>query len=135
MKTTLIQTEQEKAIALHKRLSEIDIATVPVMSLDRGISRKDQAKLARELFRQLGLRDISVTAPNYSMAQSVDVSIPKRRDYVFDYHGFVVHGDAAATMNKESRKSILAILLQAFPNHVDRSDIQLDHFDSKWSVK
>ena len=32
------------------------------------------------------------------------------------------------------RRHMGSILAKAFPNHLDRSDVQSDYFDSKWSV-
>jgi hypothetical protein len=112
----------------------VDITEIPVMSNERSIPRKDQAKLARELFKKLGIKGISVTTPNYSMAQSVDVRLPKRCDYDFDNCGFVVEGDAARKANSDAEKRVDAILLAAFPNHDNRSETQTDYFDYCWSV-
>lgn len=125
-----------KAKALHAKLAAIDITEIPVMTLDRCISRKDQAKLARELFKKLGLKGISVTAPNYSMAQSVDVRMPKRADYdmeIVERDGN--HGrDPAHQANFQAEQRMDAILLAAFPQHDNRSDSQSDYFDFCWSV-
>ena len=127
---------QNLALALHARLPQIDITEIPVMTMERHIPRKQQAALARELFRRLGLKGISVTAPNYSMAQTVDVHQPRRRDYVLDGHGMVKDyaTDPAAQANEAARTRLEAILLAAFPQHDNRSDRMTDHFDSKWSL-
>jgi len=47
-------TRNDTAKAFHARLAAIDLAKVPVLSRDRSIPRKDQAKLARTLFREMG---------------------------------------------------------------------------------
>lgn len=129
--------EQVQAIALHEALARVDILAVPVMSRDRHISRKEQAKLARELFKRLGLCGISVTAPNYSMAQSVDVKPPRRRDYKLDDNGQVENYllDPAGKANQVARQRLDAVLLAAFPRHEDRSDTQSDYFDYCWSIE
>lgn len=124
----------QAAVALHAKLATVDISEVTVMSLDRSIRRKEQAALARQLLKQLGIKGVSVTAPNYSMAQSVDVSLPKRDDYVFDKCGFVVEGDAARLANNDADSRVRSLLLAAFPRHDDRSETQSDYFDFKWSV-
>lgn len=113
-------TEQWKtAERLDDAIVAVDVTRIPVMSADRTIPRKEQAALARKLFKQLGLRGISVTAPNYSMAQSVDVRLPET-------------GDRERDMSIEEQvREILAI---AFPNHDNRSDSQSDHYDYKWSI-
>lgn len=118
----------------HAALAAVDITEIPVMSRDRFIPRKQQAALARQLFRQLGFKGISVTTPTYSMASTVKVSTPKREDYDLDEHGFMISGCAAAVANTEARKRMLAILLAAFPRHDDRSDTMTDYFDFCWSV-
>jgi hypothetical protein len=95
--------------------------------------RKAQAKLARELFRELKLKGISVRTPNYSMASTVEVSLPRRRDHELE-DGFMVPGCAAATANSTAATRVHAILLAAFPRHDDRSDIMSDYHDRCWSV-
>lgn len=99
---------------LAARLEEIDPGAVEVVSIDRYIPRKEQARLARRLFRDLELKGISVTTPSYSMAQAVDVRLPHR----------------SGVMERKVR----AILSKAFPNHDDRSDSRTDHFDYCWSI-
>lgn len=128
------QAETAKAKVLHERLAQVNPLDLPLMTRDRSMQRKDQAKLARELFKQLGFKGISVTTPNYSMASTVSVKPPARYDYVLDEGGFIVRGDGAAKANTDAYSRILSILLAAFPNHDDRSETQSDHFDFKWSV-
>lgn len=118
----------------HAALAAVDITEIPIMSRDRHIPRKQQAAMARKLLRQLGIHGVSVTTPNYSMAHTVDVQMPKRDDYDRDEHGFMVPGCPAAVANNEARQRMLAILLAAFPRHDDRSDIITDYFDYCWSV-
>lgn len=134
MKTN--QAEMVAATELHTKLATINPLDVPVMSQDRHISRKDQAKLARQLFRQLGLKGISVTAPNYSMARSVDVRMPKREDYTLNAYGQVddYSTDPAGKANTEAKQRIASILIAAFPKHDDRSEWGTDHYDYKWSI-
>ncbi len=136
MKTNEIRDtkEQEKALALHIALSKVDLSDISILNNERHISRKEQALLARQLFASLGLKGISVTAPNYSMAQSVDVRLPKREDYAMTDSGFVVDGDVAASANNEATAKVRQILNAAFPSHDDRSDSQTDYFDYCWSL-
>lgn len=87
---------------------------VPTIKMERRPGRKVLAKAARALFKHLGLRKrVSVTAPRYSMAQSVDV---------------VVKGTS------HDARAIEGILAKAFPNQHDRSELQSDHFDYCWSI-
>lgn len=123
-----------KALAAHQAIGAVDLDRVPVMSTDRRIDRKDQAKLARTLFKRLGVPHLSVTTPNYSMASTVDVDVPGRRDYGADQFNKVPHDDPARAANNNARLKVEAILLKAFPNHNDRSDSRSDYFDFCWSI-
>lgn len=131
-----------EAVALHAALERVDLAAVPLMSAERHIGRKNTAKLARDLFKRLGLKGISVTAPDYSMASTVDVQIPYRRDYARPTKEQERDSSACYWLRKEcpvhqaneaAEKKIGEILAIAFPNHDDRSDSQTDYFDRKWS--
>lgn len=130
---------------IHTQLDAIDLAGVPVMATDRHIPRKDQAKLARKLFSFLGIKGLSVTAPNYSMAQVVEVRMP--REPHPGWAGFEqwqhatwseipdhVPAKAQNERRLKSRLKLEAILAVAFPAHDDRSDRQSDYFDYCWSV-
>lgn len=127
--------ETFKAIALHKALSVVDLAAIVANDLFRHAPRTEQAKAARDLFKRLGLPFISVTAPSYSMASSVDVRLPQRSDYLDrDPDSCVSRDDEARQANCAAFDTIGDILAMAFPNHGDRSDSQSDHFDYKWSI-
>jgi len=130
------QAETRKAAALHTALAAVDITSIDLVSRDRNIPRKEQAKLARLVFSKLGLKGISVTAPNYSMAQSVHVRLPKRHDFtVLREDGGIDWGkDPAAKANQEAASRVGSILLAAFPNSEDRSDSMTDHFNYRWSI-
>lgn len=134
--TAAREAEQISAEALHARLAQIDLDSVFPITLDRHCGRKETARLARKVMKLHGIKGISITAPNYSMAQSVDVSMPRRQDYsifeCYDRIDFV--NDPAAQANGAAAKKIEAILAKAFPNHDDRSELQSDYHDYKWSV-
>jgi hypothetical protein len=134
--TDINPAAQAQATALHAALSVVDVDrdVRRDVTLARDCPRKDLAAAARKLFKLLGLKGISVTAPNYSMAQSVDVRLPSREDYRFDKCGMVVEGDAARAANNAAHEKVELILYTAFPSHRDRSDTQQDHFDYRWSV-
>lgn len=125
-----------QALELHVALAKVDADRVPVVCTDRRIPRKEQAALARKLFRSLGLPHVSVTAPNYSMASTVDVTLPRRSDYTaFDEIGCVLRReDPAALANAGAERKVEAILAVAFPTHDDRSDSSSDYFDARWSI-
>jgi len=128
-------TQRQTPHEFHAAIRDIDLATVPVMTTDRRLPRKEQAKLTRQLFRRLGLRGISVTCPNYSMAHSVEVRLLKREDYTRDASGEIEWmTDPAAVANGAARRRVMDILGRAFPEHGDRSDMMTDYFDFCWSV-
>jgi len=125
-----MKSEHEKATELHAKLAEIvsgELAkTVPVICTDRHIPRKEQAKLARKLFKILGIRGVSVRTPNYSMARVVDVRLPQLGDDV--------EREARRKANWEARCRMKDVLEFAFPCHDDRSDPMTDYFDHCWSI-
>ncbi len=130
-----VDNETAKAISFQTALELVNLAAIPVMTKNRHIPRKEQAALARELFKRIGIKGVSVRTPNYSMASSVDVFIPRRCDYVFnEYRQVEYASDPASIANQSARGTILAILAAAFPNHDDRSEYVSDYFDFCWSV-
>lgn len=131
------------------QIFSVDLERVPVMTRDRHIPRKEQARLCRELFKRLGVKGVSVTCPNYSMAHSVDVDIDKNipiRLDAFIHNGVDYRNEVFSDMPDDvpakqinqtkcnARQKMEAILLRAFPAHDDRSDLQSDYFDFKWSI-
>jgi hypothetical protein len=136
------------AAAFQTAAEKVKLEEVPVMSRDRGICRKERANLARHLFKRLGLHGVSVTAPHYSMAHSVDVRLPKREDHdraawPHDHTRCCRQGDGrhgeetrcpACAANAAAEAKVERALARAFPNHDDRSDLQSDYFDFCWSI-
>ena len=126
----------DQASTTHRQIETVDLATVPIMTKDRGIPRKEQAKLARELFRQLRIKGLSVTTPRYSMATCVHVGVPLEfsppSDYVLNNVNYEAssYSDIPAELPVRRKmdargmatKKVKAILAAAFPNHDDRSD-------------
>lgn len=109
---------------------------------DRCIPRKEQSVLARRFFKAIGLQKISVTTPNYSMAQIVDVHYPYDATVPHELDKTPHHDRPWESVGAcrecdrrwEFRKLLGKALLIAFPNHDDRSDSMSDYFDSCWSV-
>ncbi len=130
-----MKTEHEKACELHRNLEKTQPVMAQVMSTDRGIPRKEQAKLARKLFRSLGLQGISVITPNYSMAQSVHVNLPRcEHDTGIDWSYHESKNCALCQRELSASRHVEAILAVAFPNHDNRSDSRSDYFDFCWSI-
>lgn len=136
-----------KVSALYAKLATINEASILPVCRDRHIPRKEQATLARKLFKSLGLAGISVTTPNYSMASTVDVAIPslphESGDYLlagvnYENNSYSDMPDAVPCKAKMLARSaatrkVQEILARAFPQHDDRSDSMTDYFDSCWS--
>lgn len=89
--------------------------------------RKIQAKLVRALLKDLGIRGVSVTAPNYSMAQAIDVRIPSLG---CGHESSEERWECAGcNMRQAAIARLEALILAAYPDMADRSDTQSDHFD------
>ena len=132
--------EHHQAIELHRRLTDIDPATAPVLSTDRCLPRKEQAKLARQLFKRYRLRVKSVRTPRHSMAQSVDITVPKtdyeRHDHNARPHAYPPPPDACplCEQGRDTRERLEKLLDAAFPAHVDKSDTMTDYFNYCWMI-
>ena len=128
-----------------QRIMAINLNEVPVVCTDRHIKRKEQAKLARELFKKLGIKGISVTTPSYSMASTVDVRVPwephpgwvgfeKWENKTYSDMPDDVPAKKWNAHHYRAECKVELILLKAFPQHDDRSEPQSDYFDRCWSV-
>lgn len=122
------------AHSVHAALFAVNVKELEAVTFDRSIPRKQQAALLRKAFALLGVKGISVTTPNYSMAQSVHVFVPCRNDYKMDTLGYVIEGDEARAQNNKTLDRVREILAVLFPAHDNRSDSQTDYFDYCWSV-
>jgi hypothetical protein len=126
------------SIEINSNLQAILDAPLPGMrraSLRRE-SRKVIAAEVRSLLRSMGLKGISVTAPNYSMAQAIDIKTPRNEPepIVKDEDGWDAHHpDYRAACNAASAK-IEAIILAAFPDLDNRSDSMTDYYDYRLSI-
>lgn len=140
--------KQTNAAETYAQIAAVNEAAIQVVCRDRMIPRKEQAALARKLFKSLGIKGVSVTAPNYSMAQVVNVTLPRIEtsdaDFLLDGTNYRNHCwsdmpiEVPAKQKNAARwtaeRKIDEILARAFPQHDDRSDSQTDYFDSCWSV-
>jgi hypothetical protein len=100
----------------------------------RNETRKERAKAVRDLFKRLGLQGISVTAPNYSMAQSIDIRLPDYDCLREDRYSPCYPQCANCELAGEAKRRLNRLILAAFPNLDDRSDSQSDHFDYCLSI-
>jgi hypothetical protein len=75
------ETDYSAADALAAALDRVRPEDVPVVCDDRDVTQKEQAALARRLFKTLGLKKIRVRVQTYSMGFGVDVRLPMARDW------------------------------------------------------
>jgi uncharacterized protein (TIGR02996 family) len=123
-----------EATALHAALRKVNYLTVPVKTRDRHVGMKEQARLCRELFRELKLPHLSVTQATGSMCTWVNVRFPELiRGPLEDRQGNRLECPNR-DLNRWCERVLEDILLIAFPNHEDRSDFQSDYHSSCWSV-
>lgn len=136
------KTPHEIAEQLAEALQRVSMFSIPVMTRDRFITTKQQAQLARELFRSLGLKGIGVKVPRYSMACVVEIRLPRLEVHCPDMqpHAPPGHRQTLKTcptchQNSLMRQQVGTILLLAFPNHDDRSNSTVDYYDYCWSIQ
>ena len=126
-------------------IEAIKLEDVPTFLLERWAPRKTQAVAVRALFKQLGIKGISVTVPVYANASTVYIRVPSvprppeaLEEWAKAYNGGENANDTPLgrlyVRHSNIRRHMGSILAKAFPNHLDRSDVQSDYFDSKWSV-
>jgi hypothetical protein len=92
------------------------------------------AKAIRRLLRDLGIKGVSITTPHYSMAHSIDVKLPAGTPHD---RGAADHEYRDCPMCQErnrARDRITRIILAAFPDLDNRSDLQSDYYDFCLSV-
>lgn len=112
--------------AFKASLESVTLGQIQPARIERRPGRKVLAAEARKVLRSLGIRGVSVTAPNYSMAQSVSVAIP---------HFEELNDENRWPERAALRTKVEAILFAAFPNHRDRSESGTDYYDYCWSVQ
>ena len=125
-------------------IESLELDDVQPFLLPRSTPRKMQAVAARSLFKQLGLKDISVTTPTWSMASSVIVRLPRmpwtqeiQDEWTDAFQGGHQEGTTLGQLRSRGHRidqKLQAILDKAFPQHVDRSNPIEDRFDSCWSI-
>jgi len=117
-----------------------EIATLPLPPFRaniRHLDRKERAAQVRALFKALKVTGISVTAPSYSMAQSIDIRLPalevsdeahvKRHAEIDDLNtypwtGYGNNGCQHCKVRREAQVRIEQVILAAFPDLNDRYD-------------
>ncbi len=131
--------------AFAKRLEELNDAmdafgnaVIPVKTTNRALGPKERAELARELFKELGLKGVRVEMQTGSMMFGVDATIPARIDA--EYRRWLIPGFDWATdpqngANWTAETIVRRILIAAFPAHIDRSRPMEDYYDDPWTIR
>jgi len=116
------------------------IIDAPIPAVRRHGLRREPRKVwaaeVRKLFRDLGLRGISVTAPTYSMAHSIDITLPSSdpEPTVIGEDGHLTHHPAYRAQKNACLARIGEIVVAAFPDLDDRSDYTTDYYDFCLSI-
>lgn len=115
----------------------------------RNLARKQISDHVRALLKSLGIKGVSVTTPNYSMAQSIDISLPDDDRHEHQpYHEQAeaeyraTHEDYMGAMHfchfcredRDAKDRLERLILTAFPDLADKSDLQSDYFDYRLSI-
>ena len=98
----------------------------------RSLYLRDRSAKIRGLLKTLGISGVSVVSPRYSMATSTVITLPgieHEHSYMYVYQCPV------CSQRDEASKAVERIILRAFPDLDDRSDIQTDYFDFVFSVR
>lgn len=142
-------------------LTQIIDAPLPKFHANiRHLTRKEWAAKVRALLKELKITGVSVTAPRYSMAQSIDIKLPaldigddahRARHAEIDseweesgvdstgvalrrWNGYGASGCEHCKARGDAKAKICQIILAAFPDLDDRSEHQSDHFDFCFTV-
>jgi hypothetical protein len=109
-------------------------------------ARKDIAKALRSLFKRLDIVGVSVTAPVYSMASTVDVEFTRPahdcnpdgtirdKDDAGNDLPYGRRGCAGCARAHAAEQKLGRIVLAAYPDMDDRSDSMTDYYDRRFSV-
>lgn len=111
-------------------LASIEAAKTPevVDPNMRDNTRKEWTKAVRSLYKTLGVKGVSVTAPNYSMASSIHINISAGDGH--EHTGGVEYTNCLICKRYGKAKAKLeALVLAAFPDLDDRSDSTTDYFN------
>jgi hypothetical protein len=125
-----------QALKLWELLKEVNELRIPVMARDRYIPRKEQARLARELFKRLGLKGLGARVTRGFNCSTVHIKVPRLQHSPEEHKtNWRDTGNCqACKFDRYARDKLDEILARAFPQHDDRSDSQSDYFDFKWFI-
>lgn len=103
-------------------------------------TRKEIARAIRALFKEVGIKGVSVTAPSYALAQAVHIRMPRPKVYHDCTAGRMALGPERqrdcefCRLHWAADKGIERIILGAYPDLDNRSDAMIDWFDYKLSI-
>jgi hypothetical protein len=129
--------DNDPAMASYKSILAAKVPTKVVNEKERGKPLKEIAKDIRALFSSLKIKGVSVTAPTYSMASSVEIILPKIE--LTDAQAWDRGDETPMLAALRQRYNAVAgkigeIVLAAFPDLDDRSDARSDYSDSRFHI-
>ena len=114
------------------------IIETPTPGLVNPSLRKERRKLwaveIRRLLKRLGIKAVSVRTPNYSMASSVEISVPPGEEHDRSASTHDYQACALCQQRNEASRAIERVILGAFPDLNDRSEYVSDSFDFCLSI-
>ena len=110
-------------------LTQIEQATMPApVAKIRQEPRKVWAVSVRTLLKTQGIKGVSVKTPNYSMAKSIEITVPKGDGHICSMD--ISPMDCPACHRRgEAKRKLQDMILGAYPDLDDRSDSITDYFD------
>ena len=151
-----IRSIHEQATALQTAydttLHQIETVALPPVRRHglRAQGRKAWASEVRHLLKELKITGISVTAPNYSMASSITIRLPRNEwegKHKATHDEIEVHERGKdcwlgfgtycpfCKRERQVKDRLETIILAAYPDLADRSDLQSDYFDSCFTIE
>ena len=119
-------------------IASIEAATVPaspVSTTARSAGQKERTAMIRQALKASGVRGVSVTMATGSMCYWTHVraeGVPHAQGT--DWNAHEARQCPVCLRNQAADKKLTALILAAFPDLGDRSDLQSDHFDFVFTV-
>lgn len=136
------QLTAEEVTASYQSIIRANLPTANRTVTRQSHDRKAWAAAVRAMLRNLGIKAVSVTAPSYSQAHSIDIRLPRYAEaahtcfdsYTTKYAPIDERHCRACTLQSQAQSKMHAIMHVGFPQLDNRSDSQTDYFDFCWTV-
>lgn len=129
-------TETAAPAATNPVIASIEAAALPAGLAPEGIrnlAQKERTTKIRNLLKACGIKGLSVTSATGSMCYWTHVRFP-RVDHAVGTDMHSRFDCAVCVANLTASRKLSALIVEAFPDMGDRSDIQSDHFDFMFTV-